>query len=592
MTINDKKSSILPGEQSDRALRSGASSADLTSPPKDLGRQRRRWSGYLTSLLPALLGSALYLLNNLDVIHGLIAPPPGYAALGVQRNPDIAQYLTWLNGLKKAWILPNYHAPWVTPPGLIVPGLFPVSIVERSLSISPILALQLFGLIGYISTAYAVAFAYRTFCRTRRQAFWSLLIAFSCVPVASLPGLSYLLRNHSQYGEALGRVQFMTVSDGVLRGLVTWPFEVYGTCAQVLSMAFLARYCASRELRWLWSLALVCLLSALIHPFEIFVTVTVVAFVLMQQPWHIRNVLVGMCAVLTAAVVGVSPYVIQSLRIPWVGEIAEANRHLVDIAPAPLFAMMGFPAILVVILFLLGFPRKRDHNSIVLVTWFAVTLLVFYFPRMPFAIHFLDGLFFAVGLLLTLQLAEVVARLPDRWASSLRIVAIPVLILTLYPHVAYRLQAWKAGVDLQSTKFRYPMAIAPVDEFAIVKWLNKNASPDDLVLATEDAAPWVATAPIHSFASHWVLSLLVTRPTDSALRDAFFNGSLTPAKARELLDTLGVRYVVVPDRSLATLYLIDATLRARFDNSGIYELPGQRMKPYGESKIAALGTSH
>src|SRR5260370_18105968 len=241
---------------------------DLASPKlARTGPNAVDWKSFLARILPGLLGSLLYLMNNLDVIHGLIAPPAGYVPLGGQRNADIAQYLTWLQGLGRGWLLPNYHAAWSTPPGFTVAALIPVSILERSLSLSPILALQLFSLAGYIFGAYAVAFAYKTFCETYRQAFWSLLLAFSCVPVSSLYGVSHLLGNRSQYGEALGRIQFMIVSDGFLRGLTTWPFQTWGVGTQVLAMALLARYCDSRERRWLGWLALVCLVSALIHPF-------------------------------------------------------------------------------------------------------------------------------------------------------------------------------------------------------------------------------------------------------------------------------------------------------------------------------------
>src|SRR5260370_17191898 len=86
------------------------------------------WKSFLARILPGLLGSLLYLMNNLDVIHGLIAPPAGYVPLGVQRNPDIAQYLTWLQGLGMGWLLPNYPPASPTPPPLTSAALLPVSL--------------------------------------------------------------------------------------------------------------------------------------------------------------------------------------------------------------------------------------------------------------------------------------------------------------------------------------------------------------------------------------------------------------------------------------------------------------------------------
>src|SRR5262249_39471474 len=138
---------------------------------------RAKTSKWLGRVAPTVLGAAVFLLNNLGVIHAIFAAPPGYAPLGVQRHMDVAQYLTWLGGLKTTWILPNYHAPWITPPGLIVPALFPVALIERLFSLRQVVALQLFSLGGYIAAGYALAFAYRTFFRTRRQAAGAFVIS-------------------------------------------------------------------------------------------------------------------------------------------------------------------------------------------------------------------------------------------------------------------------------------------------------------------------------------------------------------------------------------------------------------------------------
>lgn len=556
-----------------------------------LHRSHAPWKSTLVRLIPGLLGSALYLLNNLDVIHGLIAPPPGYAPLGVQRSSDIAQYLTWLVGLEKAWALPNYHAPWATSPGFLVPGLLPLAILERFVPLNPVVALQLFSLTGYICTSYALAFAYRTFCQTRRQAFWSLLIAFMCVPVGSLPGLFGLTRGHWLFTDSAGAVEFIYTSEGFLHGLGTWVFTTYGTCAQVLAMALLARYGKSQERRWLGWLAVVCLLSALIHPFEVFLTVAVAAVVLLREPGLIARKLANLSVVLLGATAGLSPYVIQSLRVAWLHEVETANGHLVSIMPAPLMAMVGLPTILVIVLLLFGLPNSQKPTVVILETWFVCTFFVFYLPGVPFAMHILDGLFFAVGLLLTIQIAELLSRQPSLSKSPLRFLVVPIMIWALFPQVIFRLRAWKDGNDIKGNEFPFSSAIAPIDESVTVEWLRKNASPSDLVLATEDAAPWIATAPIHSFASHYIFSLQKARPRDAILRNAFYDGTLTLPSARVFLETLGVRFVIVPDESRARLYLDNATLRARFSNTAIYELPGGRMKPYRDSRIVAMGTS-
>jgi len=539
----------------------------------------------VSRLLPGLLGVGLYIINNLDVIHGLIAPPNGYLPLGVQRNPDVALYVCWLQGLKHSWFIPNYHAPWITPRNFTVPAFFPAALLQRILPISAAFALQIFTLAAYVFLAYAAAFACRSFCKTRRQALWSLLVAACCVPVASLPGLSHVSGNPDQYGEAVWRGQFLLTSDGFFHGLVTWPFMTLGTAFQVLSMAFLVRYLNAPERRWFVWLTITCLISTLMHPFEIIVTLTAAGVVLLRQfGLNARTVArVGLLA--GAAAIGMLPYVIQTLRIPWVHEIAQAN--MLQTMPAPLLLMLGVPTILVVVLLILGYPQGQSHETLVLKAWFLSTFLVFFIPGVPFAFHALDGLFFAIGFLLWLQIQELTVGLAIVPSLFLRVASVVFLAWSLIPHATLRWQAWNARIAPQD-RYGYPPAIAPAAEFATIQWLRENSGPDDLVLATYDAAPWLATAPVHSFASHWLFSLGATHPRYSAVRNAFFDGSLTPEQAHDLLQLLGVRFVVVPDGSPATRYLENAVQRARFNTWTIFDLPGAHMKPYRDSGILAL----
>lgn len=541
-------------------------------------------------LLPGVFGGALFLLNNLGVIHAFFASPPGYGPLGVQRTSDIAQYLTWLGGLKTAWILPNYHAPWITPSGLIVPGLFPVAVLERLLSLKQVVALQLLSLSGYVAMAYALAFAYRTFFKTHQQAFKALLISLACVPLASLPGVFRFFHGVLPVlGGSAGAYEFMAASEGFLHGLVTWPFMTYGTCGQVLAISLLARYSNSHERRWFNWLVVVSFFAALIHPFEIFVTVPVTVILLLSETQPIAQRLVRIAAILVASAAGLSPYLIQSLRVPWIHEATNANRPDLYIAPAYLFAILGIPAILVVLMLLFGLPKSRSREVLVLKTWLVTTLLMFYVPGMPLPLHLLDGVFFAIGMLLIMQIEELVEQQPILARPSLRFLIVILMIWMVVPHLLFRVRCWKDGTATLQSKIRFASAIAPKDEFLAVEWFRKNARPEDLVLANEVTAPWVATAPVHSFASHWLFSSLATRPKDAELRASFFDGKLPREKAHEFLQTLGIRFVVVPDGSGASSYLQKAMLRARFDSTAIYELPEARMKQYEDSGIVQLG---
>jgi hypothetical protein len=569
-----------------------ASGREAPPSPENLSTADHGKTGkLLRKFAPAVLGSALFLLNNLGVMHAFIGRPAGYAPFGVQRHSDIAQYLTWLAGLKIAWVLPNYHAPWITPPGLIVAGLFPAAVLERWFSIPPVAAFQIFNFGAYLATAYALAFAYRTFFQTRKQAFRAFVISLACVPLASLPGVFRLFHNIEGVGTLLGwsagAYEFMLASDGFLRGLVAFPLMTWGTCFEILAVTLLARYCRSHETRWFGWLVAVCFLAALVHPFEVFVIVFVAAIVLLQEPGPTARRLGRIAIILVAAGAGMLPYVIQNLRVPWVREMADANRTSAYMPPAYMFLSLGLPAMAVVLFLLCGLPKSQERGALILKTWFVSVWLLFYAPGLPFPLHFFDGMLFAIGMLLAMQIEELEKRRPLLTQPAFRFALTLAVIWMLLPNLTFRVRSWKDGVALSN--IRFASAMAPNDEMAALAWLRKNATPDDLILANGETGSWLAAAPVHSFQSHWMFSSAAERPQDAELKSAFFAGTMPVENAHEFLETLGVRFVVVPDDSRARAYLQRALMRVNFSSSAIYEIPGAHMKPYEDSAIVQMG---
>ena len=103
----------------------------------------------------------------------------------------------------------------------------------------------------------------------------------------------------------------------------------------------------------------------------------------------------------------------------------------------------------------------------------------------------------------------------------------------------------------------------------MVEWFRRNAPADALVLGPPDVAPWIATAAVHSFASHDVFG--ITYRQQRALAERFYRSEDVRA---ELLDGYGVRFVVAPP----TMRVDGAVQRADVGAWRIYELPGARMR--------------
>jgi hypothetical protein len=86
-------------------------------------------------------------------------------------------------------------------------------------------------------------------------------------------------------------------------------------------------------------------------------------------------------------------------------------------------------------------------------------------------------------------------------------------------------------------------------------------------------APWVATIPMPSVASHDLFS--ITYAAQHSLAERFYKGEDVRG---ELLDGFGVSYVIAPKS--APIQLAGASLLHEEGSLRLFELPGQRMKAY------------
>ena len=121
-------------------------------------------------------------------------------------------------------------------------------------------------------------------------------------------------------------------------------------------------------------------------------------------------------------------------------------------------------------------------------------------------------------------------------------------LLCIAPYVAFHRQAFLDGRAARPS--RLFTTVAPDDELPVIEWLRRNVKDDQLVLGPPETASWLATVPMHSFASDYRYG--ITFPEQLRLASDFYQGKLGLSAAQELLNGYGVRYVVVPERSPST----------------------------------------
>jgi hypothetical protein len=433
----------------------------------------------------------------------------------------------------------------------------------------------------YVLAAYALRLAICEFTESRRERFGGLIGSLFAVPMTSLLVLPALISPSwapIQLPQLPGIGDFVWwSSDGFFHGISGSALVTFGTALTLLSFALIARYLRTgneTHLRWA---ALVTLVSAAIHPFEVLVIASAgpLAIVLARgRNWRtgIRPGVLLACA----GFAGLLPYIVTALRHPWVRDVAELNRWS-PYPPLRLLVMLGVPLTAALVLSCFR-GRAGSSTDLLLKTWVGCTLVGIYLPWTPHAQHLLDGIHYAGGLLLVRELSRtaVLAHVRGRWRGLLGAGVIAYGVLAGCAYTAYYVQSFRDG---QVARPRHLFStVAPEDEVKAISWMREHAGPDDLVLAPRENAPWFATRPMHSMASHQLFS--VTYEDQSACSDAFFRGGLSPKAADAFLDWYGVRFIILPEQSPAAAYLSGSVERARFGSLHIVEIDGNRMKQY------------
>ncbi|MFN8580373.1 MAG: hypothetical protein U0163_05260 [Gemmatimonadaceae bacterium] len=311
---------------------------------------------------------------------------------------------------------------------------------------------------------------------------------------------------------------------------------------------------------------------------------------------------IGAFGPLIAYALGLAPYVALSLAVPWLRFVSLINRWPVPPLGELLVGLGGVAVVAIAVAAWTLWARARrqprpvndpasgpstdDLRSPLLACWVLAAMIGVHLPLLPWSQHLFDGFHLAAAVLVARELPRAIPRDRLRWAAGSRsraafVVAAAVLVLSCgLPLSAYYRTAWReARAPVPRHFASYLMSVPEQD---LIDWLRAHAEPEDLVLAPPNLAPWVTTAPVHSFASHFVFSMYRAPQRDLARQ--FYAGSAPAEWSTRFLTRYGFRFVVVPDDAptaiAATLTIPRARIVAQVGQMRIVELPGQRMTAY------------
>jgi hypothetical protein len=223
-------------------------------------------------------------------------------------------------------------------------------------------------------------------------------------------------------------------------------------------------------------------------------------------------------------------------------------------------------------LMLLRFRVARPEDE-VLQSWFLSASVLPMIPAIPGSMHIFDGFAYCAAFLLVRKARQdkLFSRLFTERPRGMRMAVAAWATASVFALGTVYAQIWKDGKSAHPELLL--SAVAPQDETTMLAWMKANLPREGLVLAPEEMAPWVATIPMHSLASHDLFS--ITYENQRKLADRFYKGEDV---RRDLIEAFGISYVVAPKS--AAIQLAGGNLLHEEGSLRLYEVPGQRMKPY------------
>jgi len=543
-------------------------------------------------VLPSVaLAAFLFILNHTAVISGAIAPPPGYVPQYVLRNSDMTVYLNSMQAGRHVWLPPNFSAPWLTPDELFTPILALVGHLSNFMPWSVLIDYYVLHFLATVGASLLLIAALRYFVPSGRQRLAVIAVIFCSVPFLSIwyavakgvgasPGLS-----------ALGLIEYAyTTADGLVRGGASNSITLtFGTAVVLAAVLLLAKRIETGETKWLWAAAGTNFASAFFHPFE-FAVITgtgCLLFALEGSRTHDWKKAIRHSLLLVAAgALGVSPYLIQLIRVGWLRDMSAADPGM-PMNIGSVLLMWGMPAFLTVYAPLMRF-RPRTPKDEVLAAWCLVAVvLLFAHPPSPF--HLLDG-FTYINAMLLVRIAvsdpKAVTLLDRNW-RPLAACCCVWFLLSAGAQAATLIQMARDGRSpdpdvLIST-------VAPESEQALREWLHQHASSDEVVLAPGLMSAWLTTIPMHGFAAQDNFSISYEHQSKQSA--SFYAGEWSVEHANEFLHRYGIRWVVVPAKSSAKRYLEDRAPAGVFGDLALYRLQENHTREYpgrAEVEVVAL----
>ena len=529
---------------------------DLTNSPKS----KETLIGLIYKILATDIGFVttttllVLLLTGLPYLYGYLSTPVGKHFMGLMLDvPDHAQYFAWMRDLTHANLVSNRMTGEFNRPVFFNLLWWLMGRTGKLLNLGYAGMYQLLRFTAtplFLGLVYLVCGWFLKERNQRRIAF--LIITFTSGFGWILVALKYLTR-----GEILFPLDLFIAEGNSFLGVLGYPHFI--AAATYIVIFYLVLYGQTRnQIRYAFYAGLLGLFLGWQHTYDLVsVYGVLVAYALLLTLRYRQLPIYVIKSGLIIGILSCSP-AIYSLWLTnsdpvWKRILAQfVNAGVFTPNLLHLVILFGPTFLLAIFTVVKKNPinlNTKSDNELFLLGWFLVTFLLIYLP-VEYQIHLLNGWQVPMAILATIGLFEYV----NPWLQRIALSFVTKISgsenrfsLSRYLPLAFILLIIPTNIYLLSWRFfdlsrhTYPYYLSS-DEMAGMDWINKNARPDDVVLASLTTGEYIPVLTgSHAYLAHWAQTLDYFNKTMAV--NHFFSDQASPSQQDTILKQGKVKYV-------------------------------------------------
>ena len=515
-----------------RSERARPQTADRTAAAPAAARGEWRFVGAI-AIVALVLTAAPY-------VFARVTAPTDKQFVGLALNvPDHIQYFSWMRDLSTRNLASDRLTPEPNEPALFnllwwLTGRIGVVTGFDYAALHTLLRLLSLPLL--LGCAYAFVRLVVTDPQRRRAAF--VLFVFGGGLGIVWIAVKYLAR----LPEAPFPFDIYTSEPNTFINLLAFPHFSIALALIIATFGLLLVALKCRQWSYAVASGLVALVLGLQHTYDL-VTIYAVLGLFGLLTWLRDRRFPAFLFGCGALLVGISaPPALYSFLLvkqsPLWGEVLAQFDLAGAFTPNPLHLpiLLGVPALLAIAAFRPRMLQSRSDAEMFVAAWFVAHLPLVYLP-VDFQIHLLLGWQMPIAILAAEGLARVAPAIAARVRIRPAAVAAGLIGLALITNGYVLL--WRF---IELSRYEAPYFMSR-DDAAALDWLARNATSQDVVLASLDFGQWVPTwSDARAYVAHWTGTLDFLDKRDAA--EAFVEGRLGEPEQKLLLDEYRVTYVV------------------------------------------------